>query len=220
MKRKNILLTGGTSGIGNEYAWQLIREGHTVYMIARNPEKIRQFEGYPNAHAAIRDLANNKDIYEYLEEMKQRGIVFDYVLPFAGDLRKDHTFDSVQASIKYHMDTNVLTTQTVVSGLVKIYGDALQNTSLLIMSSWAAHFSADNPFRVDEEGYVQSKAALSGFGRMVRKDATFKQVIIEEPQLVDSPLTQREFGELMVDESVPKLSTTEYIKAVREKIGL
>lgn len=228
MKEK-ILLTGGSGGIGSELGKQLLVQGHDVYCIVRNFEKTRAiYVGFSNAHIEQRDLEDYEDIIQYLRIRAQEGIMFDKVLLLAGYLRMDtdemFAGDSVEEkeknSIIYHELVNVRTAQTVVFGLKEVYNEKLKNTVLLGVSSWAAHFEVGHPYRKNEEGYVLSKARLSHLLSEWQFEGVFKDVICEEPALIISPMTLREFPGLIADPSVSKLKPEEYVAYLRKVLSL
>ena len=165
---------------------------------------------------------------EYFLLKSQESIHFDFVLMLAGDLRKDsdkmfagnNKEEKEHNSIIYHELANVRTAETVVFGLKKAFGESLKDTILLGVSSWAAHFEVDNPYRVDEEGYVRSKARLSFLLGEWLTENNFKDVICEEPALIRSPMTEREFPELISDSNVSKLEPEEYVDHLKKILGL
>jgi NAD(P)-dependent dehydrogenase (short-subunit alcohol dehydrogenase family) len=226
--KQTILLTGGSGGIGSELGKQLLEEGHDVYFIVRNLEKTQTiFSNFPNAHIELRDLEDYEDIVIYCRLRAQEGIIFDKVLLLAGDLRKDSNEmfagDTVEEkeknSIIYHELVNVRTAETVVFGLKDAFGEKLKNTVLLAVSSWAAHFEVGHPYRKDEEGYVRAKARLSQLLSDWQIEGFFKEVICEEPALIVSPMTEREFPELIANPEVQKLQPTEYVIHLRKVIA-
>lgn len=223
---KTILITGGTGTIGMELALRQLEERDTVYLPVRNLEKAAIFASYPNAHVSVQNLMDRSRILAYLTELMKQGIVFDYVFLFAGDLRKDHTFEGItkeekeKQSIKYHYEVNVLTARTVINALKEVFGERTRSMTLEITSSWAAYFPVGDAYREDEEGYVQSKALLSGDGKALQQENCFKEVVIEEPRLIVSTITNREFPDLIGDPNVPKQTAVEYVNDLRKRMGL
>lgn len=64
MKEKNILITGGSQGIGAKTAEYLSSQGATIILVARNEQKLRKMQrGLPGTSFAFSyDLQNLKDI--------------------------------------------------------------------------------------------------------------------------------------------------------------
>ena len=226
--KKTILITGSTGGIGGELARQLLTDGYELYLPVRTIEKAQELIAFPNAHVEKCSLESYEEVQAYMDSMIANGIFFEYVLPLAGDLRKDSNpmfigntpQEKVDASIEHHMRANVLTFDTVMAGLERSFGEKLKDTTLLVMSSWAAHFAKDNPYRINEEGYVVSKNTLSTKGVELKNEKKFKEVLIEEPALIDTPMTRREFPELIADPNVPKQSPEQYVKHLRDVLHI
>lgn len=226
---KKILLTGSTGGIGSTLAVALLEEGHELYLPVRNIEKAEAlFFRFPNAHIEIRDLEDYDDMIEYCLLCSSEGISFDFVLLLAGDLRKD--IDKMFAgetdeekeknSIEYHERVNLKTAETVVFGLQKTFGITLNQTTLLGVSSWAANFEPGHPYRKGEEGYVIAKEKLSKMLHSLKHESYFRDVICEEPSLIRSPLTEREFPELIADSKVIKIEPEDYVAHLRQILSL
>ena len=224
MNRMNILLTGGSGGIGSELGTQLLQAGHVVYLPVRSFEKTQEiYKEYPNAHVELRDLEDYDSMTQYCLDRAQEGVSFDLVLLLAGDLRRDSnpmfagdTKEEKEInSIIYHELANVRTAETVIFGLKKAFGAGLKKTRVLGVSSWAAHFEVGHPYRENEEGYVRAKARLSYLLGEWKMEGDFEDVLCEEPALIVSPMTEREFPELIADPAVPKLQPKQYVADLR-----
>ncbi|MBP6857906.1 MAG: SDR family NAD(P)-dependent oxidoreductase [Candidatus Pacebacteria bacterium] len=226
--KKTFFISGGSGGIGSELTKHLSKAGHIIHLAVRNVEKTQKmFEEFKNIHIELRNLEDYEDMTEYFLQKSQEGIKFDFVFMLAGDLRRDSDEmfagdtkeEKEQNSIIYHELVNVRTAETVVFGLKKAFGDLLKNTVLIGVSSWAAHFEVDNPYRIDEEGYVRAKARLSYLLGEWKLENFFKDVICEEPALIRSPMTERQFPELIADPNVSKLESSEYVVHLRNLIA-
>jgi NADP-dependent 3-hydroxy acid dehydrogenase YdfG len=225
----NILLTGGSGGIGSELGTQLLQAGHTLYLPVRNVEKTQEiYKDYSNVYIEHRDLENYDSMTEYCLDRAKEGVSFDLVLILAGDLRRDTNpmfagntkEEKEKNSIIYHELANVRTAETVIFGLKKAFGGTLSNTRVLGVSSWAAHFEVGHPYRENEEGYVRAKALLSKLLLGWKQEGVFEEVICEEPALIVSPMTEREFPELIADPEVPKLQPEEYVLHIRKLLKI
>ncbi len=216
-EKKTILLTGGTGDIGGAIAKKLRELGHDVFAPMRSPEKPEAKElAAMDIQIAYCNLEDPEMVFDYIQSIASKDVLFDFSFNFAGVFEFDDTFpgDTQQGkeknSIAYHEAGNLLTSQTVVFGLKKVFGKKLRRTILELTSSWAAHFAPDDPRRKNEEGYVQSKAKLSLFGQSLKEEGLFKDVLIEEPKFIISTMTRKKFPELIADPDYPKIPLEQY----------
>lgn len=230
MKKQTIVVTGSTGGIGTAFTLQMLSEGHELYLPVRSIQKAQDLFGtFPNAHCATVEIESHDSMVNYFKNLSTEGVLPEQVVLLVGDLRKDsdpmfpgETQEEKEThSIEYHERVNVRTAETVVFGLKEIFGEKLQeDTVLLGVSSWAAHFEPGHPYRKDEEGYVQAKAKLSSLLAQWREEKVFKEVICDEPSLIVTPLTEREFPELIADPAVEKLTPGQYVEHLRKVLSL
>ena len=68
LKNKNILLTGGSLGIGKETAKYLTNKGAKVLITGRSSERLKKSAFYNNAKTLVFDISNLKDIKEIAKE--------------------------------------------------------------------------------------------------------------------------------------------------------
>ena len=68
LKNKNILLTGGSLGIGKETAKYLTDKGANVLITGRSLERLKKSASYNNAKTLVFDISNLKDIKEKAKE--------------------------------------------------------------------------------------------------------------------------------------------------------
>jgi hypothetical protein len=61
---------------------------------------------------------------------------------------------------------------------------------------------------------------LSRFFKGTREKGAFKKIVIEEPGLIRTPMTEKRFAHLLNDPNVPKLEAEQYAKLLVEKLGL
>jgi NAD(P)-dependent dehydrogenase (short-subunit alcohol dehydrogenase family) len=74
-----ILLTGATDGLGRGVAERLARQGHTLHLHGRHPERlartleqIREDTGNDDLHGHVADLASLDDVRELADEVEQQ----------------------------------------------------------------------------------------------------------------------------------------------------
>ena len=62
-----IFLTGGTGFIGHFVAKEFLERGHSLKILARNPDKIPSLARHRNVEMLCADLLQSKDIQRSLE---------------------------------------------------------------------------------------------------------------------------------------------------------
>ena len=93
MPSKNIVLTGGNTGIGIETARGLFADGHNVIFGSRNEQKnaaaVQNIaKSYPNSKGSIRsiplDLSKRKSVESFVEGIKKVFTRIDILINNAG----------------------------------------------------------------------------------------------------------------------------------------
>ena len=235
MKNKNILVTGATGGIGGAVAKILLENGHTVYAPVRNMEKaLAKFASAPqkdNLIFGVCDVDSATSTSNYITALRTKNVMFDTVLLSAGALMFDNEFENdertaeevIEASITANKKANLETKVNVILPLLDSYQADIKHMQLVLIASQAADFAEDNPWRVNEEGYVQSHQAVVALGLRLTKERSFKEVVIDKPALIDTPLAREKFA--FEDSGKPRdwskvLTEEAYAKDLLTKIGL
>ncbi|MGI9526388.1 MAG: SDR family NAD(P)-dependent oxidoreductase [Weeksellaceae bacterium] len=83
MEPKNIIITGGSKGVGRALTIKLLEEGHNVFVIARSVDKLKEIDalGYGQSfkYAAI-DLAELEDfkvLNDYINDWTRVDVIFN-----------------------------------------------------------------------------------------------------------------------------------------------
>ena len=89
LRHRTILITGGTSGLGFEFARQLLALGNTVLITGRDPAKLEATKRLlPQLHTFQSDVRNPSDIAQLHEQVLTQFPALDVLINNAGEMRK------------------------------------------------------------------------------------------------------------------------------------
>jgi len=94
LKNSTILITGGTSGLGYEFATQLLALGSTVIITGRDQAKLDQTKKQlPNVHTFKSDVSNPGAITELYNQVIKQFPALNILINNAGEMRKLNLLD-------------------------------------------------------------------------------------------------------------------------------
>lgn len=89
LRNNTILITGGTSGLGLEFATQLLRSGNTVLITGRNPDKLDETKRrLPGIHTFQSDVSDPIAIGRLYQQVVQRFPDLNILINNAGEMRR------------------------------------------------------------------------------------------------------------------------------------
>ncbi len=95
LTNNTILITGGTSGLGFEFAKQLLKLGNTIIITGRSEAKLEQTKNLlPGAHTFQSDVSDPKAIEELFEKVTQQFPALNMLINNAGEMRKINLHDT------------------------------------------------------------------------------------------------------------------------------
>jgi len=121
---KNILITGGTFGIGRATVASLLASGHGVTMLARNSDQAQQMKNLPggeNLSFIATDLTNPKSVISSKEELKNKFDVIDVLINNAGGIitKKQLTSAGLEMTFALNHIGHFLLTDLLMPVLIK-----------------------------------------------------------------------------------------------------
>ena len=195
LKGRTILITGGTSGIGYEFANQLIARGNTVLITGRDQRKLDQAKSsLPGVHVFHSDASKAEDI----QSLRQRVIAefpkCDTLISNAGIMRNlDMNEPRPLADVTRELDVNL-------NGPVQIVQEFLPHLktkpdALIVNVSSGLAFV---PFPLSPV-YSAAKAGMHAFTRCLRVQLKGTSVTVIElaPPGVETKLFRGEFEKEM-----------------------
>jgi NAD(P)-dependent dehydrogenase (short-subunit alcohol dehydrogenase family) len=111
MKQKQIIITGGYSGIGLELSRLLIKDGHKLGLIIKNEDRKTAFlHNHPefinlNVEFFIADLSNQNQVLKVAEEISNRWEAIDILFNNAGILTGSLCFSEHQNEMHFEVNT-------------------------------------------------------------------------------------------------------------------
>ncbi len=218
--KKTALITGATGGIGGAFAKALEEQGYELILPVRNIAKLSQLSG--NFFAKQIDLESLDSFISFFNEIKSVRRHIDLVVLSAGRFAWDNEFETQEIAIEELDKANFQTKKVAVASLREVFGDTLNQTTIIIISSHAAHFDENHPFRAGEEGYVRSMIKVSEFAKRLDKENLFKKVILEEPGRVGTESAKSSFNAQTIGEDLnweQEMSPETYVQNVLSNIA-
>ncbi len=166
LKNKNVLVTGGTTGIGRATAKLLAEEGAKVMIFGRNKDHLNdalsEIKKYGQIFGVVADVSIETDIDRVFSEFKERYGDIDILINNASLPARSITANSY-SKMEYVLKTNVLGYMYCAKKSYEIMKKNGQGHIVNIgsMSAKAKEEKADL--------YVSTKSAVEGFSESLRK---------------------------------------------------
>jgi NAD(P)-dependent dehydrogenase (short-subunit alcohol dehydrogenase family) len=162
--KKIAIVTGANRGIGLEIARQLVEKKFSVIIAARNEQKGKEAAEKIGASFMKLDVADEKNILEFTDELKQKSVKVDVLINNAGIIEKG---DSDMLTATSSMIYSTLATNAIGPFLLSQAVSTLMNKGgrIIMISSGGGSMS-------DEVGgwspvYCTSKTLLNSFTRQL-----------------------------------------------------
>ena len=163
-KKKNIVITGGASGLGRALAVQLAKEGANVLILARGQARIDELiEEHPSIHAIKGDISKKESLHGIAAEIHSRFEHVDALFNIASYLGQTplrNLLDTECEDFEDVLQTNLLGPFRLTKLLVPTM--ILKNQGLVVNISSDAAISAYATWG----SYSVSKAALDHMSRI------------------------------------------------------
>lgn len=195
LEGKVVLVTGASSGIGRAIAIECSKSGATVYLTARNEERLKETLSSmkPGPHKFITaDLTNQQDVANLAEAVeKLDGIVLNSGINDKSIVKKLN-----KEFISRMMDTNFSGPAMLIQSLLK--NKKINKTaSIVFMSSISAFYPS-----VSNALYAASKAAVNQFAKVLALEVlTLKaRVNCIQPAFVETEMLKKYTLDNVIDE--------------------
>lgn len=192
LEKKTVLITGGTSGIGLELAWQLLQRNNTVIVTGRDREKLDAAQRmFPSIHTFESDVSDPNAIAALSDRVLAQFPDLDVLINNAGMMRNlnlnaDRNLNDVTREIEINLSGTVRMVQQFLSHLKTRPGALIVN-----VSSGLAFI----PLPISPV-YCATKAAIHSYTQSLRiqLDGTSVTVVELAPPGTETPLFRGEFA--------------------------
>jgi uncharacterized oxidoreductase len=107
LQNNTVLITGGTSGIGYEFAEKLLALGNTVLVTGRNEAKLAETrKKLPQIHTFQSDVRDPKAILTLFQQVTEQFPALNWLINNAGEMRKINLHDDL-SDITREIDINL-----------------------------------------------------------------------------------------------------------------
>lgn len=200
--QKTIVVIGGTGEIGKAVALRFAANGWRVIVPARDLGKpsAQELMANPSITVILADVSKLNGAQHLFQLLKNDDITIRVVFQAAGTFLWDDGFPgptkNAEEVARLLFSANVETKEHVIEALREYYADTLGSIRMDLVSSHAAQFGPEHPFRngsFGEEGYVAAMARVSAYGAQLKAEGIFSETIVHEPGLVASDMARTAF---------------------------
>lgn len=164
LQNNTILITGGTSGFGYEFASKLLALGNTIIITGRNADKLQEVKRkLPAIHVIKSDVSKAEDIAELHNNVIRNFPQLNIIINNAGEMRKialqnEHSLTDITREIEINLMGPVRMVQQFLPHLKK-----QKNAAILNVTSGIALM----PFPISPI-YSASKSGLRAYTKALR----------------------------------------------------
>lgn len=225
--RKNIIITGGSSGVGRVLAEKFVKRGANLVLIARDKKKLnevkKELEGisqsYQQVHVFSCDVSDNISVQEVIAESIEASGLPDILINSAGVLKEGYFENQSVETFREVMDINFYGILHVIKAVLPYFKQKSEGR-IVNISSIAGLMGV-----FGYAAYCSSKHAISGLSGSLRlelKPQNIKVHLVCPPEfespMVDEMSKNRTSENKIMAQTIPVLTMTVVADAVIEGI--
>lgn len=201
---KNILITGSTDGIGKLAAIQLAKDGHSIFIHGRNPEKlssvineIKAISNNENVNGFVADFSNLHVVKEMAQKIKNEIPALDVLINNAGVFKStlSHNHEGIDLRFVVNYLAPYLLTKELMPLLNQATSPRLINLSSAAQTSVTLKAITEKSNLSEQASYAQSKLALTMWSFHLAKQLTNVSVIPVNPgSLLNTNMVMEAYG--------------------------
>ncbi|XP_048371075.1 hydroxysteroid 11-beta-dehydrogenase 1-like protein B [Sphaerodactylus townsendi] len=176
VKGKRVLVTGSSTGIGEQIAYEFARMGANLVVTARRENLLEKVVqkclklGASSAQYVVADMSNLTSAQEVIEETKSKLGGLDYlVLNHVGGVVGFHLFKGDMEIVKQSLTVNFLSYIQLTSSALEMLQES--EGSIIVISSMTGRIGS--PFNTE---YSAAKFALEGFYSALRTEMRLRKI--------------------------------------------
>lgn len=190
LESKNILVTGGTSGIGYQLVKQLSARNNKIIVIARDENKLRALhDEFKNIYCYNCSLADRNQLMTTLDTIISQHSDINVIINNAGIqftpmlTARDFVIDHIDEEIAVNLTAPIL----ICAFFIKLWAMHLQPSTIVNITSGLAFYPKKN-----SAVYCSTKAGLRNFTKSLRYQLENTVISVHEAilPLVDTPMTR------------------------------
>ncbi|WP_406656903.1 SDR family NAD(P)-dependent oxidoreductase [Methanolobus sp. ZRKC2] len=202
--KKTILITGSTDGIGKLTAIKLAKEGHTIYIHGRNPEKVRGVVSEiktttknEKVKGFVADFSDLDSVKQMAEQIKKEISKIDVLINNAGVYSSSPSRNKDGLDVRFVVNylAPYLLTNKLIPLLKKGAESRIINLSSAAQSSISYKALSGKEELSEGEAYAQSKLALTMWSFYLAKKLKDIAVVAVNPgSLLGTKMVKEVFG--------------------------
>lgn len=202
MKKKVILITGASSGMGKAFALQLLKEGHRVYGAARRVEQMKELEDL-GGQALSLDISQSQEIEAVVKYLVEQEGGIDVLINNAGYAVYGSVEETAVEAARQQFEVNLFGLGALTQKVIPHLRAAGQGQIINISSMGGKMYTPLGAW------YHASKHALEGWSDALRLELKpfGIDVVVIEPGIIVT-----EFGEVMHDPLLKRSGHGPYAK--------
>ena len=189
LTNRNVLVTGATSGIGNQLARQLAARGNRVFACGRDPERLAELRTVDGIEVITAELSTAADRTRLLDDVTRRGGV-DIVVNNAGvqnlvDAHRPPAWDAIERELAVNLAAPIHLVHLFLPQIIERSSAQRPGAIVNITSGLALAPKAS------AAPYCAAKAGLRAYTTALRWQLRDDPVLVIEalPPLVKTPMT-------------------------------
>lgn len=202
---KNIIVTGGSSGIGLSLVKELVNLGANVWVIARNEDKILDLQCHlseqkQSINYFLADVRNLSELERIASEMQKEGKIIHGLINSAGVAEPGEFGKMPIDKYRWQMDINYFGTVQCVMAFLPLM---ISGSFIVNVSSMAGYLGV-----YGYTAYGASKFAVRGFSDILHSELKPKNINVSIVFPPDTQTPQLEYDELYKPTITKKIAGT------------